>query len=322
MLYGDIPPQYGFGRDLDPLFNLIQSLKNKGVTKVAVNFDWNLLTTKSILQFPVTVATDTQIYNEMIFGPAIAHTYLYTDAKKQTNDQDTLLLEAINYGMAMAKNDSPPTKEREDTTRGKVISQFNEWIKMGWTRYYLGFIKMHQVTAIMLWTAFETLINDLWETAVNQLSHLVGENVKIYCKNHTKMNKLTREKIKLPDPLLGTQVRSYKTLHSVSSIQTAYQCLFDLGTYQRKFLESVLGDDKMIFIHHLCETRNLLVHRGGKIDEQFILRMQPMIDLEQHRGKELLLYGQDLWVFAESVFHLGIALIKFFESELSYNTSK
>lgn len=319
MLYGDIPPQYGFGRDLDPLFDLIQSLKNQGLTKVAVNFDWNLLTTKSILQFPVTVATDTQIYNEMILGPAIAHTYLYNDAKKQTIDQDVLIAEAINYGVEMAKKDSPPTKEREDTTRGKVISQFDAWIKMGWTSYYMGFIKMHQVTAIMLWTAFETLINDLWETIVNQLSHIVGENVKMYCKDHTRMKKHTIEKIELPDPLLGTLVRSYKTLHSVSSIQAAYSCLFNPGTYQRKFLESVMGDDKIIFIHHLCETRNLLVHRGGKIDEQFISRMQPMIDMERHRGKELLLYGQDLWVFAESVFHLGIALINFFESELLYN---
>lgn len=137
------------------------------------------------------------------------------------------------------------------------------------------------------WTAFEVLAGDLWEAAINHhptgLARLAGTRTRIRPKKDSQSQKKVsadEKSILLRDiervakgkydlsSLMGTLLRPRHNFTTLVGIREAYSVAFsdDLGSSTRG-IDSILADD---VFDALSLLRNLLVHKSGFADEEYV----------------------------------------------------
>jgi hypothetical protein len=111
---------------------------------------------------------------------------------------------------------------------------------------------------ILSWACFETLAEDLWEAAVNaRPSKLATGKVSV---DGLKMYGFDVE-YKMGTLLKNSDKRSFRTLWD---IRDAYS---DTFKDQGQCIASILDD---VELQHTAAVRNVLIHKGGKIDVEYL----------------------------------------------------
>jgi hypothetical protein len=138
----------------------------------------------------------------------------------------------------------------------------------------LGFMAILANAITNLWTAFETLSGDLWETALNvhpkELAALSGKKKGGEKDEPRKidMSFVERHNYDL-SKAMGTVLKSRYKFTNITSTKLAYQHAFP-AVFEK--IDSIILPEMEI----LECLRNLLVHRSGVVDEQFLERVKNM----------------------------------------------
>jgi hypothetical protein len=117
------------------------------------------------------------------------------------------------------------------------------------------------------WTAFETLAGDLWEAALNShphgLSELKGE--KAQGEKTVPIGLLQKYSFDVSKQM-GTLLKEKRTFDRLEHIRENYELAFYTAGAK---INKALSDD---LLDTLSSVRNLLVHRGGVVDERYLRR--------------------------------------------------
>ena len=117
------------------------------------------------------------------------------------------------------------------------------------------------------WTAFETLAGDLWEAALNShphgLSDLKGKNVQ--GEKTVQIGLLQKYSFDV-SKAMGALLKEKRPFDRLEDIRENYELAF--YTDVAKISEALSND----LLDTLSSVRNLLVHRGGVVDERYLRR--------------------------------------------------
>jgi hypothetical protein len=115
---------------------------------------------------------------------------------------------------------------------------------------------------IQAWTVFESLSEDLWESALN---FHPGTLAALSEKSRISFNDLQANSFDLRGKM-GTILKESSVVgfRSLSAIQASYQLAF---SRQGKSIQDVLSDPGL---RYAAAVRNLLIHKGGVVDAEFI----------------------------------------------------
>jgi hypothetical protein len=157
------------------------------------------------------------------------------------------------------------------------------------------------------WTAFETLAGDLWEAALNShphgLSDLKGKNVQ--GEKTVQIGLLQKYSFDVSKQM-GTLLKENekRTFDSLEDIRENYKLAF--YTDDAKITET-LSDD---LLDTLSTVRNLLVHRGGAVDERYLRRTKSLlIAPKADIGERIKLNGDIVERLSLAMQHLGASLL-------------
>lgn len=164
-------------------------------------------------------------------------------------------------------------------------------------------------TAVYTWTAFECTAGDLWEEMLNQ-SPTIGHGVLSELPRNKSDDGLSG--LHIPVSLaakfqfdlrrrLGTLLRSKFDFTSVDGIVKAYERAFG----ECEALEALSGELK-----ELEHTRNLIVHRGGIVDERFL----NVTKVKARRGRALDIRISGVTRYVIAVTSGAIGLLQLAES--------
>jgi len=110
------------------------------------------------------------------------------------------------------------------------------------------------------WTAFEALAADLWIAAVNARPNNLGK-AAARSKKRISIHEIARHEFEIKNHM-GEILRRRYRWGSLEKIQRAYATAF----VQNK---RILRPFRTPYLHVLNQCRNLLVHKGGIIDQKF-----------------------------------------------------
>jgi hypothetical protein len=123
------------------------------------------------------------------------------------------------------------------------------------------------------WTALECVATDLWVTALNEepmtlaqtaISSLEGQEPGDLTSKQIPVGLAARHGFDLRR-CLGTVLKSKFDFTGVSGIQRAYKVFIP----NDEFIEKVLAQPEL---GELEATRHVIVHRAGRVDEEFLRR--------------------------------------------------
>jgi hypothetical protein len=128
---------------------------------------------------------------------------------------------------------------------------------------------------VLGWTAFECLSRDAWEAALNESpAGLAQQTVRGLPSEEDSESGLTRKQVPVAflskfgfdlRKRMGTVLRSKFDFTSVSGMRQAYIAAFG----DKKELSSIFAEPELM---QLEAFRNLIVHRGGIVDEEYLKR--------------------------------------------------
>jgi hypothetical protein len=182
------------------------------------------------------------------------------------------------------------------------------------TRVSNGFIAMLANTVINLWTAYETLAGDLWETALNihphELAKLQGQKKhKSHASDDDKdskqvdLNFLHKHRYDVSE-VMGTLLKTRYEFSRIEKIREAYK---DAFWCEFPDVDTMVGDT----LYALACTRNLLVHKAGIVDEKFLRNTKRIgIFTGAVVGEELFIDGKLVAKFIVDTLTSGIALVR------------
>jgi hypothetical protein len=166
------------------------------------------------------------------------------------------------------ETEGPFKIEISGVTTSHLYGYFEEPVKSAYET-------MMRSQIILIWSAFETLAGDLWETALNchpkELSQLKNNQTQ---PQNSQKDKSDGKSIKtwiLEDydydlsSHMGTVLRDRFTFQSLKIIQEAYLSAFptSCGVGRASFWQDPS-------LKAVCALRNVIVHRAGVIDKQFM----------------------------------------------------
>jgi hypothetical protein len=128
---------------------------------------------------------------------------------------------------------------------------------------------------LLIWAAFETMAGDLWEAAVNAhpqtLARLGGKLGRDKDKGKTlPMHYLEQHGYNL-EHVMGTVLRDHRfSFAKLDNIEKAYRSAFPDGS--KPGSEEFWQDASLKAI---CALRNLIVHKAGVVDEDFLKTRGP-----------------------------------------------
>lgn len=148
---------------------------------------------------------------------------------------------------------------------------------------------------IGLWTAFESLASDLWESSINARPHLLTMKRKGQKTNTDADSKML--------PILTIQKHGYDLRGKMGSIMKDRGIKFSTldginGAYRLAFREDRERIDKALHdpaVKALNAVRNLLVHRAGVVDRTFVDQVGSTASLSVFKIGESLRLDGDLW---------------------------
>jgi hypothetical protein len=129
---------------------------------------------------------------------------------------------------------------------------------------------MMSTQIILAWTALETLAGDLWESAVNQHPQTLAEMKPKRGMAHGEGKAL---------PLRYLSENGYDIKHKMGTILRAAKCNFTTldgisSAYMLSFDRPCVAADENIWkdadLVGVCKVRNVLVHKAGTIDQEFL----------------------------------------------------
>jgi hypothetical protein len=190
----------------------------------------------------------------------------------------------------------------------------------------LGIEAVLQGVVLGVWAAFETMAGDLWEAAINLhpegLAELKG-NVKgnkgekrMDSETHRTKQALRTEKIVLSlkhikrlgyatEGKMGTLLKSVANFNSIRGIREAYRSAFWIDDER---IEKAIDYHKL---RKLSLVRNLLIHRNGKVDTDFLEEAAGYPDLVAHKlGDVLSLNGGTMLALIEPAIECSKDLIQ------------
>lgn len=158
---------------------------------------------------------------------------------------------------------------------------------------------LYEAVIILAWSTFETVAEDLWESAVNaRPSKLASGKVET--------NDLKRFRFDVRNKL-GTILKrsSEHSLRSLAGIREAYIATFkDKG----EKIRSILCNCQL---QYTAAVRNVLIHKGGRIDEEYLEQVAKVPGaFRAEVGTRLPIDGQTTYERAEAVLAGSAALLK------------
>lgn len=183
---------------------------------------------------------------------------------------------------------------------------------------------------ILAYTLVESLTDDLWVTAVNVRPHTLAANVlKIKASKADEEQKPIIELTELLDfdfdlrQRMGALLKRTKrvSLDSIRAVERAYDDAFwnpdspdkrkpcvALGAIFEEYRKELIALERI---------RNILVHQGGKIDEEFVKSMRGFEGFGQFtEGAKLLLSGAGVARYVNCALNFSKALLSFVDGWL------
>lgn len=173
-----------------------------------------------------------------------------------------------------------------------------------------------------LWTAFESLAQDTWVTAVNEQAVPLARRIldprlqKAEQPKSISWNVFASSGFNLEHSMGTILLRERKVdFQSFGLIRDAYKVAFD-------------GELEPIFDTHggelfrLETVRNLFVHKGGIVDDKFIKRMgETRSEIREMKGQPLSVSGEYVAMMADVVAGAGTDLVLAVDKWLEENAS-
>jgi hypothetical protein len=163
------------------------------------------------------------------------------------------------------------------------------------------------------WTAFETLAGDLWEAALNShphgLSELKGEKAQ---GEKTVQISLLRKYSFDVSKRMGTLLKEKRNFDGLEGFREYYKLAFytDDAT-----ITEILSND---LLDTLSTVRNLLVHRGGVVDERYLRRTKSLpLAPKAKIGERIKLDGDIVERLSLAMQLLGASLLQAVDQWLS-----
>lgn len=187
----------------------------------------------------------------------------------------------------------------------------------------LGVEGMLSSLVIGAWSSFETMAADLWEVALNRhpktLAELKGKSKRLL-KGGEETTKAREVRLEVQQgkqvPLnliqryqydlksnMGTIHRERFSFDRLSGIREAYATAFESKTEK---IDHALSSDSF---DALSAVRNVLVHKAGKVDDEYAKKAQQFKLPSAERGQPLLLDGDTVVSLIEPVIANSISLI-------------
>lgn len=169
------------------------------------------------------------------------------------------------------------------------------------------------------WTAFESLVSDVWVTTVDQGPKSLAGKVALnneWKKDQTITIKVLREleydaRKDLGKFLRETQRVQFSTLES---IKTSYVIAF--GPDAGKLFKDVNG----AYIEAISAFRNIFAHKMGKADKTFVGRVQKFPEFRHIKVDDLVeLDGEIVSKLRDAAVLMGFALVKFVDGYILAN---
>jgi len=145
------------------------------------------------------------------------------------------------------------------------------------------------------WTAFEYFLQDAWVITVNNAPKPISG--KVASSKLNKADDITPKVLhgldydlhsKFGQLLLDTKRVSFQSL---GDIIFSYSLLLDVG--DDRAVAKLFDHTGEGYVHALAAIRNLLAHKAGRVDDEFIGKAQRFPELRQYnRGEQLLLDGE------------------------------
>jgi len=166
---------------------------------------------------------------------------------------------------------------------------------------------------VLIWSAFEVLARDMFVDLLNNDPRLV-ERLQAHVPSRKRF---TVEKIDWQtlsgfnfdlSASLGTLLSQRADLDDIQTIRDAYDALFPLATTLRERM----GDDRLWIVF---QKRNLIVHRRGIIDRQYIEKTGATLPI----GSPLWVSPSEIDEYLEAVVFAGTELLT--EAAMSTNPS-
>gem|GEM_PF-6390455 len=145
-----------------------------------------------------------------------------------------------------------------------------------------GLSALFASSLVSTWTAFETLAGDLWEATVNARPGLAG-----HVATSIKTEMLQKHGFNVPHQM-GTILREMKAVSFtvLDEIRNAYKSTF---TKHAQKIDASLANKSL---DALSQARNLIVHKAGKCDAEYISRAKGLPQLPHLAlGEQLMTNG-------------------------------
>jgi len=175
-----------------------------------------------------------------------------------------------------------------------------------------GIQNLLNISVVNLWTIFEVLSGDLWLEAVNPCPKTLGRSV--YFAKKDRISKIILERFSCSnfsinlEHEIGTVSFPFFDFSGIYGIKEAFDIAF--GKNASTLTNRLVSQEE---VKKLQAMRNLIVHRGGVIDESY--KRLTREDLET--GKQLLIRRKDFLGPAKSVVQMGVELIFFVDKTLN-----
>jgi hypothetical protein len=174
---------------------------------------------------------------------------------------------------------------------------------------------------IGLWTAFESLAQDTWITAVNARPNPLATRV---LKRNADLGTGTQPKSIPPEQIIGHSFDLRNSMGTILFRQRAvdFQQLKTIRVaYKVAFAEALetIFENYHQELFWLETERNLFVHKGGLVDRKFIERMGDEPDMTKTMGASLVVNGQQVAHKANVVSRCATELIQAVDKWLDEN---
>lgn len=309
---------------------LSASLKCIELTEVTSAFAWNLLLISNTLRMLplwfdlgtiqewLFLEADYNVYGKLRLSPAdVAN----KEMQARVADERQRLLMELNRELWK----DPKNYDQRRLDRGlEFLTAYldsRDWLRDGVDSTFSGAI-------VNVWTAFETLAADLWVVCVNLRPRLGSialatepgsdDTEEQVVAKARKQHRFTVQKLfNTPNVMnsIGTLLRDdWAKFTRREGILDAYFTVFGRDEERLKF---ILKSEKL---KHLSALRNVLVHKAGVADEEFLRMTKNDSRLSQFSsGEKVLLNGEIVCEFCNEVERLGSELIKFVDDWLHKN---
>jgi hypothetical protein len=296
---------------------------------------WNLKDFRSECLRPVALAFLENLSRTSSFALMPAHlSVLARRGQLWTDYIDQKLGRSINpdlkeYSRAVSKEEAElarPLVEKHVSPSASELRELIDNLGIKYIEHSLELDKdmresmMAVLSTIVLesWTAFESLVSDLWVVGVDK----GPKDVRVRVANSTRLLK--------PDDNIGAKelldVEFDPSSNYGSSLRELGRVSFQKLDYIKRFYSIAFDHDfgKMFsevengYITALAAFRNALIHNAGKADKKFVKNVQSFEEFRTIKAKDaLLLDGEIVRKLHNSAIVLGWELIKFVDNVIT-----